>query len=373
MTHARFGRGVLALVLLAAIALGALTWGTPVSPAAFGRATIPQSVVGVHTRLTDEVEEWKIERTLAMARAMGTSWIVEMFPWAYIEPEAGRFDWAHSDVVIRRANAHGLAVVARLDFVPAWARPRDTTPRYLGRERFGDYARFVTAFASRYQGAVRYYQIWNEPNTRFEWGFRPVDPDGYVDLLRLGYRAVKQADPDALVLGGALAPTLDQGDMAMNDLVFLQKMYDAGARDYFDMLSAHVYGFTFPPDAAARPDTLNFARVELLREVMVRNGDGAKQVLITEAGWNDHPRWTRAVRPGQRIAYTLRAYEKAATEWPWVAGVNIWAFRLPVSARNYNDYYTFVDPEFRPKPIYEAVRREHPRWARAGDKTEVRR
>ena len=26
--------------------------------------------------------------------------------------------------------------------------------------------------------------------------------------------------------------------------------------------------------------------------------------MITEGGWNDHPRWTRAVRPGQRIANT---------------------------------------------------------------------
>ena len=33
-------------------------------------------IVGVHTRLTDEVEEWKIQRTLQMVREMGASWIV---------------------------------------------------------------------------------------------------------------------------------------------------------------------------------------------------------------------------------------------------------------------------------------------------------
>ena len=38
--------------------------------------------MGVHTRLTDEVEEWKIKQTLSMVRQMGAPWIVEYFPRA---------------------------------------------------------------------------------------------------------------------------------------------------------------------------------------------------------------------------------------------------------------------------------------------------
>ena len=48
-------------------------------------------------------------------------------------------------------------------------------------------------------------------------------------------------------------------------------------------------------------------RVELLRAVMEHYGDSAKPVYITESGWNDDPRWTYAVRPGQRILYTVAA------------------------------------------------------------------
>ncbi|MFQ6015839.1 MAG: hypothetical protein ACE5NP_10390, partial [Anaerolineae bacterium] len=46
----------------------------------FGPPQVVESVnpkIGVHTRLTDEVEEWKIKRTLEMVREMGASWIVE--------------------------------------------------------------------------------------------------------------------------------------------------------------------------------------------------------------------------------------------------------------------------------------------------------
>jgi hypothetical protein len=50
---------------------------------------------------------------------------------------------------------------------------------------------------------------------------------------------------------------------------------------------------------------------------MVEAGDGGKPIPVTEAGWNDHPRWTKAVRPPQRIEYTLQALELAAAQWPW--------------------------------------------------------
>ena len=65
-------------------------------------------LIGVHTRLTDEVEEWKIKRSLVLVREMGASWIVEYFPWQYSEPEKGAYDWAHADTVIAHARRQGL-------------------------------------------------------------------------------------------------------------------------------------------------------------------------------------------------------------------------------------------------------------------------
>ncbi len=84
---------------------------------------------------------------------------------------------------------------------------------------------------------------------------------------------------------------------------------------------------------------------------MVRNVDGDKKLIVTEAGWNDHPRWTKAVRPAQRIQYTIEAYE-LARRWDWCQALVIWAFRYPWPTRTYQDYYTFVTGEFVPKPIY---------------------
>lgn len=163
-------------------------------------------------------------------------------------------------------------------------------------------------------------------------------------------------------VAGGLAPTLARpGDpQALNDLRFLQAMYDSRAAPYFDALATHAYGWTFPPDDPPAPDKINFRRVELLRQIMVENGDGEKPIYVTEAGWNDHPRWTRAVRPALRAAYTVQAYD-IAQGWDWCTAVAIWSFRLPWATHTFQDYFTLVDVDFVPKPIY----REIQRYARA--------
>lgn len=312
--------------------------------------------VGVHTRVTDEVELWKIERTFQMVREMGATWAVEYFPWPYIEPDQGRFDWGHADLVVNTAYAQGITLIARIDSVPDWARPKNTTSRYLDEAHYSDYADFVCAFVQRYKDKVHYYIIWNEPNVAFEWGYRPVSPEAYTDLLRATYPRVKDVDPSAKVIAAGLAPTLEESDMAMSDLSYLQRMYDAGAKDYFDVMSVHAYGWKFPPDDPADLQRINFSRAALTRQVMERNGDSDKPVFITEGGWNDHPRWTKAVRPAQRVEYTVRAYQKVDEEWPWCQVVALWVFRLPAPSHTYNDYATFVNFDFTPKPVYEAVR-----------------
>ena len=61
------------------------------------------------------------------------------------------------------------------------------------------------------------------------------------------------------------------------------------------------------------------------------------------------------MRPAERATYTVQAYRKALEQWPWVDALCIWAFRYPRPAGTYQDYYTFVDGNFQPKPIYLAV------------------
>ena len=354
-------RGIRALKALALLAILYVLAAPPpilvtLGPQQTVRTTNPK--VGVHTRVTDEVEEWKIKKNFEMVREMGATWVVEYFPWEYIENDEGNFDWAHADLVVDHARRQGLMVIARLGFVPRWARPKESVTSYLDEARYPAFADFVVEFARHFTGRVQHIVIWNEPNLNFEWGYRGVDPAGYARMLQAVYPRAKEANPSVQILAGALAPTLaPPGTVdAMNDLDYLQQMYDAGARDYFDALAIHAYGWTAPADEAPSAKRINFRRAELVREIMVRNGDADKRAFITEGGWNDHPRWTKAVHPAERIADTLHAYE-LCKGWDWLAACALWAFRYPFPAQTYLDYFTFVTPEFDPKPIYWEVQK----------------
>ncbi len=316
---------------------------------------------GVHTRLTAENAAWKIQRNLQLVREMGATWIVEFFSWADIEQQRNAFDWEHTDQVIDQARAQGLKVIARLGLVPAWARPdprqQATTFNYLDRDHYDDFGDFVSAFVDRYKDRVDHIIIWNEPNLSFEWGLRPVDAQAYVDLLKVAYRRAKEANPNVVVLAGALAPTLEpEGSPAgLNDLIYLQRMYAAGAKDYFDALAVHAYGLLAPLAEAPDPGRINFRRVELVREIMQQNGDGAKQVYITEAGWNDSSRWNQAVTPMQRIEYTLQALDWVKDK-DWIETLVLWVFSYPQATHTFADNWTFMTDDLRPKPIYDEVR-----------------
>jgi polysaccharide biosynthesis protein PslG len=320
-----------------------------------------QPQVCVHTRLIDEVDEWKIQRSLQLVREMGADTIVEFFPWAYIETAEGQFSWGSADRIVRQARNQGLHVIARLGFVPEWARPNVddnfTTLNDLPTTSYDAFGEFVGEFAGRYAGVIDQIIIWNEPNLSFEWGYRQVDPAGYVDLLRAVYDKAHTANPNVVILAAPLAPTLEPegSSNGLNDILYLEAVYEAGAAQVFDALAVHTYGFTAPPEEDPAFDRLNFRRAELLHEVMARYGDENTPVYITETGWNDNPRWTKAVRPSQRIAYTIDGFRWAAQNWGWLQKMCLWVFRFPVDTLNYPDNFTLVSNDFQPKPIYYAV------------------
>lgn len=325
-----------------------------------GLPAMPPSKIGLHTRMTDEPDPQKIAQEFRMLREMGGSYATEFFPWAYIQPDdRNRYDWTHADIVADAALANGITLLARIDGVPAWARPANSTWKYLDREGYADYANFVAAFVQHFKGRISYYIIWNEPNTAAEWGQRKPDPEAYAELMRTVYGRAKQANPASVILLAGLAPNLERegSPNALNDLTYLDRVYRAGAKPYFDAVAVHAYGLTAPPDDPADPKKLNFARAEEIYKVMQRYGDAGKAVYITEGGWNDSPRWSYAVKPYQRVEYTVRAYRKAIEQWPWCKAVTLWASRFPAPQRTYFDNYAFLTPDFIPKAVYLEVQR----------------
>ncbi len=394
-----------ALVLLHVLVLAGLLAAFPMSISAHRVAVrgietgeqgdpIPLTDVnplGVNTFLQAEPDPANVERMLDMIAAAGFTYIRQPFFWYEIEPEPGVYwdakwgvsTWEKYDRIVRLARERGLEIIARLDKPPRWAREGqpylDECPDGPPTD-YEDYARFVATVVSRYRGQIKYVQIWNEPNLRNEWGCQPIDPAAFTRLLALAYRAAKAADPDVLVLMPGLAPTDQTGPENLSDLLFLEGMYQAGAAPYFDIASAMVYGYGYPPsDRRVEFARNNFSRVIQTREIMERYGDGHKPLWVSEYNWIALPPdwqgkpsvWGRPVSLDEQARYLYEGYLRAQREWPWMGVLCVWYFRWwlpPDDPDNWADPtrgFAIVEWDFTPRPAYDLLARTRPVLDRA--------
>jgi hypothetical protein len=329
--------------------------------------------VGVNVFLEQEVEPEKRQRSLELLREAGVGWIRQELPWEQVEPLAsgqtidpkfGNSTWAKFDDIVDRANALGLRVILRVDTSPRWALPSDAPDGLSPPLDDSDYWDFVAQVATRYRGRVAAYQVWNEPNLNSEWGRRPPDAVAYARLLRGASERIRTIDPSAKVLMAALAPTLTESDDALNDLLYLQQLYDAGVRGTFDVLAVQAYGLRGGPDdpRVDRGD-VTFSRPLVVRQVMERNGDAATPVWATEMGWNVNPPSMRIqsygrVTPALQARYTVRAFERGREQWPWMQVICVWYWKRADDANRDQDWFWFrlADPDFTLQPVYYAIR-----------------
>ncbi len=360
---------------LGALFLLRLTQGVPETAPYVPISHAGLNPFGINTFLEQEVEPAKVEHSLQMIAEAGFHWIRQEFPWEDIEISGKGDFWDHKwnksawekyDRLVDAARRYGLEIIARLDNPPAWSRAAgDVVGTFAPPDRLEDFGDFVYTVVSRYRGRIRYYQIWNEPNIYPEWGERPVNAAEYVALLKVAYARAKEADPHCVILSAGLAQTTEPGPRNLDDTIYLQQMYDAGAKDYFDVMGVMAYGlWTGPGDRRASRDRTNFARPQLIRAIMVRNGDAGKAIWATEVGWNALPPdfaglpMFGRVSEAQQARYAVQAYERAQREWPWMGVLNYWFFKRATDSETGQAFYYFrmVEPDFTPLPVYEAMR-----------------
>jgi len=339
---------------------------------------------GVNVFLNEEVEPAKREQTVKLAAEAGFHWLRQEFPWQDIEIHAkGDFEdrrnppaksaWDKYDQIVDLADKYGMELSVRVSTPPSWSRAQgDAAGSFAPPDNYADFGDFVYELVSRYKGRIRYYQLWNEPNIYPEWGNYPISPEDYTRLLKIGATRAREADPNAVIIAGALASTIAlQPDAApptnaLNDLLFLQRMYDAGAAPYFDIMAMQAYGlWSGPTDRRMQPRVMNFGRPQFVRDLMVANGDAAKPIWISEMAWNAVPDDVPDKRFGQvslaqQAAYEPVAYQRALEEWPWAGVINTWYFKRAtdewVKQGKPEAYFRLADPDFTLQPVYQSLK-----------------
>jgi hypothetical protein len=206
--------------------------------------------------------------------------------WTTVEPEREKWDFRKVDRVIRALRDSHIELLPILMSVPPWTsgvNPAEVKgfPDTFPAKRIEDWQEYVRQVVMRYHKEIRYWEIWNEENG--EDFYKPLPNAGeYVGILKAAHDTIRTIDPKArVVLGG----------LQMNGIIpnpwspikvenFLQKIYDAGGKPYFEVVNIHPYVL------ATREQGPAYA-AKLVRDtvlVMEKNGDSHKPLWITETG-----------------------------------------------------------------------------------------
>lgn len=294
---------------------------------------------------------------LGLAQSVGAEVVRIGASWQHLEPrEKGAWDYnwyiPALDERITRANALGIDVYMLLLQVPCWASS-DTNKNCATNTwddayppvDFEDYADAYRKLIELYGDRVDVWEVWNEPNSERFWKPAP-DPLAYTSLLKKTYPAIKAENPNATVLGGSLAGA---------DTFFLDSMYGAGAKGYFDALSLHPYSGGAPDDCSFGQWTFKCG-VEGVRSMMVHHND-PQEIWITEFGWSSFSQ-TPGVGEKRQAIYLQEALD-IVEYWEYVPVVTWYnlvdsAFQIP--GLEHEDYMGLFDRSYRAKPAAEWLR-----------------
>jgi hypothetical protein len=201
----------------------------------------------------------------------------ELFQWGMIEKKPGQFDFSETDRTVKEAQAYGLHILANIQPFAYW----DQLAGYNDSQHKGKphdmeaYANFVTKLVERYNGdsiddmpgltvPIKHWELMNEP----EFQVNPIYFQGtavdYVDTLKITYKAVKQADPEAYIVQGGMA------GMMSESAAWWQGAFDAGGAPYLDIMNMHSIG---------HGEHLN---IPAFKQLLAQNGLQDKPIWVTE-------------------------------------------------------------------------------------------
>jgi polysaccharide biosynthesis protein PslG len=323
--------------------------------------------MGLTTNISAGESPPQMDRDIAMLKDLHTRWTRVDLRWNAFERDAKGVHTNASYLAaiqygVAQARAAGIQVDMALGGVPYWASSdpskfQDASgdhydPGYPPAN-FQDFADFAAWAANQFKSlGVHVYEVWNEPNLPYFW---PAGPDAatYTQMLKASYPAIHQADPFATVLMGGLFTS---------DYDFLQAMYDAGAKPYFDAANVHPYSGPVGPNGCfhnhlgpRKPKTA-FCGITEIRKTMVANGDGAKPVWLTELGYStDGGASGMGVSYAQQAGYLTVAY-RIVQGYSWVKAMIWYELQDSSESNSWNSNLGLITAAPTRKPAYAAYK-----------------
>jgi hypothetical protein len=184
------------------------------------------------------------------------------------------------------------------------------------------------------------------------------------------------------VVSGALTPAGNNGNLAMDDLTYLEQMFQAGANNYLDAVGAHPSGYNVPPWATTETacaeiqktgnsfngacdsphHSWSFQSTMLgYRNIMNVYGAGNKKIIPTEFGWaaggafDSRYAYANDNDFNEQAEWTVQAYQMMR-DWGWVGPAFLWNLNFRVVADGTEKaQWGIVSNDWSPLPAYNAL------------------
>ncbi len=163
----------------------------------------------------------------------------------HIEPQTNQ--WVDCSAELAKMHRAGLTPVAVLYTRQPWRCAADGLPDLTLHNGTSLWMDYVDAVTQRYRAQVRYWEVWNEPDTIAFGGRRT--PAEYVEMVR-------QA---ALVIRRNHAGTVIAGSVSSLDSGYMAAYLAAGLAQHCDIISFH-YTYTGDPSPDRQRDYIDLVR-----------------------------------------------------------------------------------------------------------------
>jgi hypothetical protein len=231
-------------------------------------------------------------------------WDKEPINWYEVETARGVYNWAAFDTIMNKLTANGVTdVLYTFGYTPLWATGGAGSIRgtfsCLPPTSNQDMIDFITTLATRYNGRIKHYEVWNEPSGTDFWCGTLTQ---LVQVQNDVYTTVKAIDPTATIHTPVIQMSATGGDCNGGGTYGLTSFVNAlGNNSKFDVVDAHLYPYPDSTYPEVSPGT-DYIQIANLKCGMAALGISSKPIWNTEFDAGFEP------VSSDRVAFLARAY-----------------------------------------------------------------
>ena len=294
----------------------------------------------------------KAEKAVKLMQEAGVGFVRMDFLWDDIEPAYGEFNFKKYDKIVDLLIAHDIKILGLLSYNASWA-----SNQWNGPPNKTFFTAYAKAVVSHFKDRVKYWEIWNEPDDPQYWTPQD-DMRSYTELLKSVYPALKNEDPDCVVVMGGVSKTI---------AVSLRHIYKYGGKEYFDVVNFHPFVDPLLPNAEQMLEGI----YKGVYHVLEQKQDIQKPIWFSELGCpgvrsaDGSGGWWFGKSPteDEQADWVKKVYDKPL-RWKGVQRI-FWAFFRDTSNhfKNDVDHFGLLREDFSKKPAFDAYK------AASADKT----